>query len=178
MRQRSDYSFESSSPPDAEDLDVEEEAAHTRILWVRIGVLVVLLAAAFGAGFLLAPRESTDARVGDLQAELAQSEENSEQLEAQMADARRQLEDAQAQVAELEAAATPDTTAPQSPSPPEEAKTRTYTVQPGDTLQEIAVDYYRDVDYDDFLAEFNGIADTTQLPVGLDLEIPPKPETP
>lgn len=177
MRQRSDYSFESSSPPDSEDLDVEEEATHTRILWVRIAALVAFLVAAFGAGFLLAPRESTDARVGELQAELAQSEENSEQLEAQMADARRQLEDAQAQVAELEAAATPDTTPTQSPSPPEE-KVRTYTVQPGDTLQEIAVDYYRDVDYDDFLAEFNGIADTTQLPVGFDLEIPPKPEAP
>ena len=126
MRERSDYSFESSSPPDSEDLDVEEEAATTRILWVRIIVLVVFLVAAFGAGFLLAPRESTDARVGDLQAELAQSEQNSQQLE-----------DAQAQVAELEAAATPDTTATQSPSPPEEAKTRTYTVQPGDTLQGI-----------------------------------------
>lgn len=178
MRQRSDYSFESSSPPDSEELDVEEEAGNTRILWVRIAALVAILVAAFIAGFLLAPRESSDARVGVLEAELAQSEENSQQLEAQLADARQQLADAQAQIEELEAAATPDATATETPAPTEEERTRTYTVQPGDTLQEIAVDYYGDVDYDDFLAEFNGIADTTELPVGFDLEIPPKPDTP
>jgi LysM repeat protein len=178
MRQQSDYSFESSNTPDSAEGDVEEEATHTRILWVRIAALVAFLVAAFIAGFLLAPRESSDARVGDLQAELAQSEENSQQLEAQLADARQQLVDAQAQVEELQAAATQEATATESPAPTEEERIRTYTVQPGDTLQEIAVDYYRDVDYDDFLAEFNGIADTTQLPVGFDLEIPPKPETP
>jgi LysM repeat protein len=178
MRQQSDYSFESSTPPDPAELDVEEEATHTRILWVRIAALVAFLVVAFIAGFLLAPRESSDDRVGDLRAELAQSEENSQQLEAQLADARQQLVDAQAQVEELEAAAEPEATATETPAPTEEERTRTYTVQPGDTLQEIAVDYYRDVDYDDFLAEFNGIADTTQLPVGFDLEIPPKPETP
>lgn len=178
MRQRSDYSFESSSPPDSEELDVEEEAADTRILWVRIAALVAILVAAGIAGFLLAPRESSDARVGVLEAELAQSEENSQQLEAQLADARQRLADAQAQIEELEAAATPDATATETPGPAEEEQIRTYTVQPGDTLQEIAVDYYGDVDYDDFLAEFNGIADTTELPVGFELEIPPKPDTP
>jgi nucleoid-associated protein YgaU len=178
MRQQSDYSLESSNPPDPAEWDVEEEATNTRILWVRIAVLVAFLAVAFIAGFLLAPRESSDDRVGDLQAELAQSEENSQQLEAQLADARQQLVDAQAQVEELEAAAAPEAPATETPAPTKEDRTKTYTVQPGDTLQEIAVDYYGDVDYDDFLAEFNGIADTTQLPVGFDLEIPPKPETP
>jgi nucleoid-associated protein YgaU len=177
MRQQSDYRFESSSAPDPAEWDVEEEAVHTRILWVRIAALVAFLAAAFIAGFLLAPRESSDARVGDLEARLAQSEENSQQLEAQVADARQQLVDAQAQLEELQAAAAPDP--PPNDNPPSrEERTRTYTVQPGDTLQEIAVDYYGDVDYDDFLAEFNGIADTTELPVGFDLEIPRKPETP
>jgi len=178
MRQQSDYSFESSNPPDSTEWDVEEEATHTRILWVRIATLVAFLVVAFIAGFLLAPRESSDARVGDLRADLRQSEENSQQLEARLADARQQLVDAQAQVEELEAAAGPDPTATETPSPSAEEKTKSYTVQPGDTLQEIAVDYYGDIDYDDFLAEFNGIADTTELPVGFDLEIPPKPNTP
>jgi nucleoid-associated protein YgaU len=178
MREQSTYSYESSTPPEPAQVDVEEEATHTRILWARIAALAIALLLAFGAGFLLAPRESSDNRVGTLEAELAQSQQNSEELQAQLAESQTQLDAAEARVERLQAQSAAEPQATESPAPSDEIKIKTYTVQPGDTLQGIAVDFYGDVDYDDFLADYNGIADTTELPVGFDLEIPPKPETP
>jgi LysM repeat protein len=178
MREQSTYSFESSDPPEPAEWNVEEEATHTRILWARIAALVATLLLAFGAGFFLAPRESSDSRVGSLEAELAQAQQNSDELEARLAESETQLDRTQARLERLQAQAAAEPEPAQSPAPSEKERIKSYTVQPGDTLQGIAVDFYGDVDYDDFLAEYNGVADTTELPVGFDLEIPPKPETP
>jgi nucleoid-associated protein YgaU len=49
-------------------------------------------------------------------------------------------------------------------------------VQAGDTLTTIAEDFYKDASLADFIAEANSITDATQLSVGAEIIIPPKPE--
>jgi nucleoid-associated protein YgaU len=45
-------------------------------------------------------------------------------------------------------------------------------VKPGDTLRDLAVRFYGDVDLAQLIAEANGIDDTSQLRIGQELKIP------
>jgi nucleoid-associated protein YgaU len=48
-----------------------------------------------------------------------------------------------------------------------------YVVERGDTLRGIAQTYCGDASYDDAIAEYNDIADPTELSVGAEIVIPP-----
>jgi LysM repeat protein len=49
-----------------------------------------------------------------------------------------------------------------------------HVVQPGETFYRITVKYYQSRKYEDYLAEFNGIKDKTQIQSGMILKIPEK----
>jgi LysM repeat protein len=49
-----------------------------------------------------------------------------------------------------------------------------HVVQPGETFYRITVKYYQSREYEDYLAEFNGIKDKTQIQSGMILKIPEK----
>jgi nucleoid-associated protein YgaU len=53
-----------------------------------------------------------------------------------------------------------------------QGRARTYVVKPGDTLRDLAVRFYGDVDLAQLIAEANGIDDTSQLRIGQELKIP------
>jgi nucleoid-associated protein YgaU len=116
---------------------------------------------------------ASPARIDELEADLAQANQNIAELEARLEE--------------------PETPAPgeQSPAPNAGGQdaggqdaggqgenaggSRTYVVKPGDTLRDLAVRFYGDVDLARLIAEENGIEDTSQLLVGDELEIPPEP---
>jgi nucleoid-associated protein YgaU len=76
--------------------------------------------------------------------------------------------DAQETDAEQEAAGTKATES-------DTAEGRPYVVRPGDTLAGIALKVYGDIGLSSYLAEANGIPDSSELNVGEELTIPPKP---
>lgn len=128
-----------------------------KVLWGRVVVLGVTLLIAFLLGRASAPEGADPEQVRALRSANAE-------LEALV----QELQEAPAPAPETAAPTTSPTTAA--------VEGRTYTVQPGDTLTRIAERFYGDPSLDDFLAEANGIDDPTQLSVGEELLIPPKPE--
>jgi LysM repeat protein len=160
--------FEPYQPETSYEWDYEEEPPRggtPKILWGRIiaifGVLVV--------GFLLG-RVTGGGSEGVSQQTYDALKKKNSTLEQQLAAALASNDNPP------DNAATPpvdDTT----PSPtPATGKSKTYVVQQGDTLRGIAEKFYGDASLDDFIADANGITDATQLSVGAELTIPPKPE--
>jgi LysM repeat protein len=179
MAQREHDSLEPYEPSDpGYDWDYEPED-HGRnlpnIMWGRVAVLgaVVLLAFLFGrmtSGGGGVSQDRYDAARSDLR------------------DARGDVSDLQTQVKDLEdqlaAAEEPAGTGDEDAGGEEAgeeteqpaADSEVYVVQAGDTLTTIAEDFYKDASLADFIAEANGITDATQLSVGAEIIIPPKPE--
>jgi hypothetical protein len=181
MAQREHDSLEPYEPPSdpGYDWDYEPED-HGRnlpnILWGRVAVLgaVVLLA------FLFGRMTSGGGGISQDRYDAARSE---------LRDARADVSDLQTQVQDLEdeLAAPEDPNAgggnedPDAEGDGEEteqpaADSEVYVVQAGDTLTTIAEDFYKDASLADFIAEANSITDATQLSVGAEIIIPPKPE--
>jgi nucleoid-associated protein YgaU len=160
--------FEPYQPETSYDWDYEEEPPRggtPKILWGRIIAVAVvfllglLIGRALGGGGDGVSQESYDAvkkRVSTLE----------QQLAAARAEAENPPQDDSTPVAD-------DPTESASPAPP--ADTKTYVVKQGDTLRGIAEKFYDDASLDDLIAEANGITDATQLSVGRELTIPPKP---
>jgi nucleoid-associated protein YgaU len=177
MAQREHDSLEPYEPSDpGYDWDYEPED-HGRnlpnIMWGRVAVLgaVVLLAFFFGrmtSGGGGVSQERYDAARSELRetrAEISTLQTQVEDLEGELA-ADSPEEDPEGQGdADQEQ---------EQEAPP--ADSEVYVVQAGDTLTTIAEDFYKDASLADFIAEANSITDASQLSVGAEIIIPPKPE--
>jgi LysM domain len=158
--------FEPYQPETSYDWDYEEEptkGSAPKILWGRIVAILVVLLLAFLLGRATAGSDGiSQDRFDALQDENTRLEQ---QLNAALAENQPD-----------------DTTSPAPPDdqtespPPEDSDSEIYVVRPGDTLRGIAEKFYDDASLDDVIADANGIDDPTQISVGQELIIPPKPE--
>jgi nucleoid-associated protein YgaU len=162
MRERSSY-VDDLEPEELSEWELpDDDPDRTRILWGRVTVLVLALGLAFFLGRTTGSVGASPTRIDELEAELAQANQNIAELEATLAE--------------------PETPAPveQSPRPDtggqgaNQGRARTYVVKPGDTLRDLAVRFYGDVDLAQLIAEANGIDDTSQVRIGQELKIPPQ----
>lgn len=142
----------------------EDDRRGPNILWGRLIALLVALLLAFWLGRATAGGVD-ESEVKDLRAELAQTREENAQLEDQVAAAQKAAQDEPDEAAE-----TPDPDATDAED--EEPELQTYTVQPDDTLREIAEAECGDPEQDDLIAAANDIEDATQLAVGQTLTLP------
>ena len=161
MRDQSSYVEDRESEELSEWELQDDDPDRTRILWGRVMVLLLALGLAFFLGRTTGSVGASPTRIDELEAELAQANQNIDELEARLAE--------------------PENPPPeQTPSPDtggqgaDEGRSRTYVVKPGDTLRDLAVRFYGDVDLARIIAEANGINDTSQLRIGQELEIPPE----
>jgi nucleoid-associated protein YgaU len=173
MREQSSY-VDDLEPDELSEWELQvDDPDRTRILWGRVTVLLLALGLAFFLGRTTGSVGASPARIDELEADLAQANQNIAELEARLEE--------------------PETPAPveQSPAPNAGGQdvgeqdaggrgenaggSRTYVVKPGDTLRDLAVRFYGDVDLARLIAEENGIEDTSQLLVGDELEIPQEP---
>ncbi|MGH2757374.1 MAG: LysM peptidoglycan-binding domain-containing protein [Actinomycetota bacterium] len=155
-------SFESYEP-DSYEWDYEEARDRgPKVLWGRIIALGLFLLMAFLVGRWSAPPDTSEAALRTTRADLAAAENEIESLQEQL--------DQGAVVAEPSATPTTDE------SPAETSgEEQTYVVQDGDTLADIAIKFYDDPQFDDLIADANGIEDPTSIRPGQKLVIPPRP---
>lgn len=142
----------------------EDDRRGPNVLWGRVIALAIALLLAFWLGRSTAGGVDEN-EVEELRAELKQTREENAQLEDQVAAAQEAAQD------DPEAAETPDASATDTEDT-EEAELETYTVQPDDTLREIAEAECGDPELDDLIAAENDIDDATQLAVGQTLTLP------
>lgn len=132
------------------------------VLWGRVAALVVALFLAFWIGRATAGG-GEDGQVKELRTQLAQAQEDIEQLSSDLQAARDEA---------AAATETPDPAATEATDPVDEPEGATYTVEPGDTLRLIAQRLCGDPEIADQIEELNGITDATQLSVGETLTLP------
>lgn len=180
MREHATESLEPYEPPEADyDWDYDEEPARRdapKVLWGRVAILGALVVVAFLVGRMT----SGD---GIPASDLAAAERQAQNARAEVAALRERVTSLEDQLADAQAAEG-DTDAPPADEGEEEEGTdpaaagdvETHVVASGETLTTISEDYYDDAGYADYIAEYNGISDPTLISVGMELEIPPKPE--
>jgi nucleoid-associated protein YgaU len=160
MREQSSY-VDDLEPEELSEWELpDDDSDRTRILWGRVTVLLLALGLAFFLGRTTGSVGASPTRIDELEAELAQANQNIAELEATLAE--------------------PEAPAPAEQTPRPDAggqganqgRARTYVVKPGDTLRDLAVRFYGDVDLAQLIAEANGIDDTSQLRIGQELKIP------
>lgn len=166
MGDRITQPFEPYDPePSGYDWDYAEDEDHgpPRILWGRVAILGTALLLAFLLGRATAPEGVSQEEFDAVRRARAELEAQVEQLRAQPV-----------------ATPTPEPTPAAEDTPDEDARAEvegeTYVVKSGDTLRGIAEQFYGDPTLDDLIADANDITDPTQLRVGQELIIPPKPE--
>lgn len=146
------------------------------VLWGRVATAVVVVLVAFGAGRCSAdgvPEEE----VSELEQRVSTLQDTNEDLRDQVADLDRQLSEA----------ATPDPSPSPSPDPTEPADAPSeqteaaplegapggiWTVEPGDTLQAIAIEVYSDRAMAQEIGAANGLEPGATLQVGQVLQLP------
>jgi nucleoid-associated protein YgaU len=180
MREHATESLEPYESPEAEyDWDYDEEPARhdaPKVLWGRIAILGALVIVAFLIGRMTSDEgvPASDLAAAERQAENARAEVAA--LRERVTSLEDQLADAQAAEGETTTAPTDDGEEDEGTEPAAEGDVEMHTVAPGETLTTISEDYYDDAGYADYIAEYNGISDPTLISVGMELEIPPKPE--
>lgn len=161
--------FEPYQPETSYEWDYEDEppkAGAPKILWGRVVTILVVVLLAFLLGRATGGGGGVD--------------------QAQYDKLKRQYNSVQQQLAAALASPDPDPQQPtnESPAPAESPDanasqappgTKTYEVQPGDTLRGIAEHFYKDASLDDLIATANGITDPASIRPGQVLTIPPKP---
>ena len=169
MRERLTHGFGTEDPEPEQDWVPEEDEADAgpRVLWGRVFALGAIVLLAVVLGRASAGGGASQGQVDRLESDLTQAQQTIAQLESQI--------DAQAAAEDPAGATEPDPESTPGTGPGDAAGAKTYTVQAGDTLRGIAERFYQDVDLDAFLARANGITDVSQLSVGHELTIPPKP---
>jgi nucleoid-associated protein YgaU len=65
----------------------------------------------------------------------------------------------------------------QSDSDSSSETVQTHTIEKGDTLYKISLQYYESSEYQDYIAEVNGIRNPDDLKIGIEIKIPPKPRS-
>lgn len=161
MGDRMTQPFEPYEPEHSYDWDYAEETDERppRVLWGRVAILGAALVLAFLLGRSTAPQ--------------GVSQQEFDALRRARAELEAQLEQARAQPV---VTPTPEVTGTPEATTEPEAEGQTYVVQAGDTLRGIAERFYDDPTLDDLIAEANDITDPTQLRIGQELTIPPKPD--
>jgi LysM repeat protein len=157
--------FEPYQPETSYDWDYADEppkGGAPKILWGRVVAILVVLLAAFFLG------RATGGSDGVPQSRFDELQEDNDQLQQELQAALAQQENQQNE----SPAPTDETESP----PPDPSKSEIYVVKPGDTLRGIAEEKYGDASLDDIIADANGIDDPTQISVGQELIIPPKPD--
>ena len=158
-------SFTPYEPQTSYDWDYGEEppkagGTPTNILWGRLITLGLLAIIVFLLGRWSAPNGSDPEQLQELKAQNAAAQEEIEQLEAALAT--------------QEATPSPEVTVGDQTDAAEDATFdgKSYIVQSGDTMREIAERFCGDPTKDDIIADFNGISDPTIISVGTELKIP------
>lgn len=164
MGERITQPFDPYEPEPSYDWDYgePEPSRGPNVLWGRVAALGGAVLFAFILGRASAPGGIPEEQLTTLRADNAELQAEIERLEAREDEADRALP-----TIEVTQAPTDESTA---------AAGQTYVVRPGDTLREIAERFYGDPLLDDLIAEANDITDPTELRVGQELTIPPKPE--
>lgn len=160
-----------------------EEPYESRVLWGRVGVYVGILVLVFALGNCAGGRgQVSESEVVDLQRQVADLTTQNVELEQQIAavGASSGTEDRPRISTTEEATEPPADGAPEDDGDGEgtaagegTGETRTYEVQPGDTLSAIAQRMYGDPQRYDLIAEANDIQLEGDLVVGQQLTIPP-----
>jgi nucleoid-associated protein YgaU len=205
MRQEADHTYNLNRGQTEPEWDYDDAPApEPRVLWIRVAALCLVLALVFWLGRMTAPGnaelaeevgglrsavQASTAEVARLQITVSELQQSAE--EQASAEAGSSTEEAQSPAggqdetatsagdsavegaangseAEQQAAATKATET-------DTAQGRPYVVRPGDTLAGIALKVYGDIGLSAYLAEANDIPDTSELNVGEELTIPPKP---
>jgi LysM repeat protein len=166
-------------PPEdpAYDWEYDDEPAYRtrpRILWGRLIVLAVVLLAAFllgratgGSGVTQEDLDAMRAERNDTQAQVENLNEEVQRLEDQNVALQDRIDQLEVE--------TP-TTDPTTEEGGEEPAGETYVIQEGDTLLELANEFYGDPSLDDYIAEANDILDPSLISAGTEIIIPPDPE--
>jgi LysM repeat protein len=177
MGDRMTESFEPYRPESSYELDYEEEpegGSPGRVLWGRVAIFGLALLIAFLIG------RATGGGDGVSQARFDSIAEQRDDLAAEVGSLQDELDAAQ-QATPPPASASPasgaaeDETGATDPENETEGG-ETYVIKSGDTLADIALRFYGDASFDDFLAEVNDIDDPEHLVVGTELTIPPEPQ--
>ena len=155
--------FEPEPEPPYDEWDYQDP--RPKILWGRVAVLGGALLLAFFLGRAMAPD-------GIQPSTLAAARQNVSDLEQQVAQLQTDLRRTQRELERLENSPPPPEAQP-SPEPSESPTL--YTVKPGDTLTDLAIEFYGDEELVTLIASENGIKSTAKLNVGDTLIIPPKP---
>ena len=153
--------YESSEESYEWDYD-DRPRAGGKVLWGRILALAVALFLAFLLGRSTAPAGPDPDRVRSLEREVEELEQTNADLEA--------LLTAEPTPTPTDTATETDTT---EETTEEEPAGQTYVVKRGDTLRGIAQTFCGDPSFDDAIADYNDIADPTNLPIGAEITIPP-----
>lgn len=152
------------------DHEAPSQLPEARVLWGRVATAVVVVLIAFGAGRCSADGVPED-EVAALDEQVTSLQSENDRLRAQVED----LGDQSDQEPAPAGTATPQPTATDEPAaaPVDGAPGGTWTVEPGDTLYEIALDVYDDPGMRSSIASANGLTTDSTLRVGQVLQLPP-----
>ncbi len=146
------------------------------IIWGRVAILGGIVLLAFLLGRMTSGSGGVDAsKLTAANERIAELEQQNSALTTEGVAKDDQITDLQSQIAALETAGSTTEDDPAAVTEDSEITGTKYTVEPGDTLQSIAEEFYGDASLDDFLAETNNITDPTALGVGQTLIIPNEP---
>jgi LysM repeat protein len=167
-------------PPEdpAYDWEYDDEPAYRprpRILWGRLIVLAVVLLAAFLLGRATGGSGVTQEDLDAMRAERNDAQAQAEELQQEVADLETQNQALQDSLDEANAE-TPTTGTTGEEETTDEPAGETYVIKEGDTLLELANEFYGDPSLDDYIAEANDILDPSLISTGTEIIIPPDPE--
>jgi hypothetical protein len=168
-------------PPEdpAYDWEYDDEPAYRtrpRILWGRLIVLAVLLLAVFLLGRATGGSGVTQEDLDAMRAERNDAQAQVESLNEQVQQKDDQIGALQDELDAAEATETPTTGTTGEEDTTDEPAGETYVIEEGDTLLELANEFYGDPSLDAYIAEANDIADPSLISAGTEIIIPPDPE--
>jgi hypothetical protein len=170
MGSRETEPFTPYEPEPAYDWDYGEEPASKgpNVVWGRVAILGVGLLLAFFVGRASAPDGIPEERVQRLNDQLTRAEDENETLQAQV----EALQEIQPEASPEPSATLPAVDDEGDAAADENFEGKTYVVQSGDNLRNIAQRFCGDPLEADYIAEFNGLADASLISPGTELNIP------
>ncbi len=144
-----------------------------RVLWGRVATAVVVVLIAFGLGRCTAEGVPQD-EVTQLETQVTELRSANDQLRAQVERLDEELAETSTPPPSPEPSDAPTSGASESPTPTaaEGDPGGTWTVEPGDTLNAIAIEVYDDREKAALIASANGLDTGAVLQVGQVLQLP------
>jgi len=168
--------LEPYDPANAHELEWEydqEQEREPRILWGRVAALAGMLVLAFFLGRMTGSTGVPAADLTKAETKVTSLEQENEDLKSELAAAQAAAEPApQGAAAGTETAGETAEGSAAGDGAAQEVAGMDYTVKSGDTLTTIAKKFYNDPSLDDFIAEYNEIADPSALAVGQTIFLP------